>query len=170
MWNTVIIPHSTILHSAIRPLVFWFMDTFKFLAKEWCLPLIRNSVILKNLTKNAELLKMPNYMIFGALKWCSTVGVPWLNFLFDCLCTWSRFFSLVPFTTFVNNYFSNSSSILSWKKLMITKLIVFYLKSKTIRKRQSDRATPKCTQYTGEWNIYVSDFNKLPYSLRWQGD
>ena len=39
---------------------------------------------------------------------------------------------------------------------------------------QSDRVTelqtPKGTQYKGEWNFFVPDFNKLPYSLRSQGD
>ena len=39
---------------------------------------------------------------------------------------------------------------------------------------QSDRVTEsqtlKGTQYTGGGNIFVPDFNKLPYSLRSQGD
>ena len=39
---------------------------------------------------------------------------------------------------------------------------------------QSDRVTElqtlKGTQYTGGWNFFMPDFNKLPYSLRSQGD
>ena len=33
-----------------------------------------------------------------------------------------------------------------------------------------DRVTTKGTQYTGGGNIFVPDFNKLPYLLRSQGD
>ena len=39
---------------------------------------------------------------------------------------------------------------------------------------QSDRVTesqlPKGTQYTGGGNFFVPDFNKIPYSLRSQGN
>ena len=35
---------------------------------------------------------------------------------------------------------------------------------------QSYRVTTKGTQYTGGENIFVPDFNQLPYSLRSQGD
>ena len=36
--------------------------------------------------------------------------------------------------------------------------------------RVTESQTPKETQYMGGWNFFVSDFNKLPYSLRLQGD
>ena len=36
--------------------------------------------------------------------------------------------------------------------------------------RVTELQTPKGTQYTGGWNFFVSDFNKLPYLLRLQGD
>ena len=36
--------------------------------------------------------------------------------------------------------------------------------------RVTELQTPKCTQYTGGWKFFVPDFNKLPYSLRSQGN
>ena len=45
----------------------------------------------------------------------------------------------------------------------------FYQKIK-IWDRVTESQTLKCTQYTGGGNIFVPDFNKLPYSLRLQGD
>ena len=36
--------------------------------------------------------------------------------------------------------------------------------------RVTEWLTPKGTQYTGGWNFFEPDFNKLPYSLRSQGD
>ena len=34
----------------------------------------------------------------------------------------------------------------------------------------TESQTPKGTQYTGGWNFFVPDFNKLPYLFRSQGD
>ena len=34
----------------------------------------------------------------------------------------------------------------------------------------TESQTPKGTQFKGGWNFYAPDFNKLPYSLRSQGD
>ena len=36
--------------------------------------------------------------------------------------------------------------------------------------RVTESQTLKGTQYTGVWNFFVPDFNKLPYSLHSQGD
>ena len=36
--------------------------------------------------------------------------------------------------------------------------------------RVTESQTLKGTQYTGGWNFFVPDFNKLPYSLRSQGE
>ena len=42
--------------------------------------------------------------------------------------------------------------------------------SEIIGLRFTESQTPKGTQYTGGWNFFVPDSNKLPYSLRLQRD
>ena len=46
----------------------------------------------------------------------------------------------------------------------------FLQKKKPQSHRVTEWQTPKGTQYTGGQNFFVPDFNKLPYSLRSQGD